>query len=116
MNKEQEAWKKTSVELQRAEKARAAGNEGRARVCARRAAGWAIDFHLVERLGMPHNQDALKLLQNFQDHPEMPGELRAAARRLTTRVTPDYRLPHHQDPLEDARTIIAGLLNSPTTP
>ncbi len=116
MNKEQEAWKKTSAELQRAEKARAAGNEGRARVCARRAAGFAIDFYLIERLGMPHNQDALKLLQKFQDHPEMPDGLRAAAKRLTKRVTPDHRLPHPQDPLEDARAIIAGLLNSPATP
>ena len=71
---------------------------------------------LIERLGMPHNQDALKLLQNFQDHPEMPDGLRAAAKRLTKRVTPDHRLPHPQDPLEDARAIIAGLLNSPATP
>lgn|SRR3972149_6316188 len=41
------AWlQKVRLELERAEAARMGGNEGMARVCARRAAGWTVQAYL----------------------------------------------------------------------
>jgi hypothetical protein len=84
--------------------AREHGKEGRARVCARRAAGWAVatSFPEVPRKG------AFSLLRWLES--EGPEELRAAAGRLTERVTPDHELPHDGDPLQDAALIVDGLL------
>lgn len=49
---EPRAWRaKVTETLQQAEAARVRGNEGMARVCARRAAGWAIQAYL-ERKGV----------------------------------------------------------------
>ena len=44
------SWQEKSLkDLSRAEVARLEGNEGRARVCARRAAGWAASAFLAEK-------------------------------------------------------------------
>ncbi|MBM2849365.1 MAG: hypothetical protein HW418_2307 [Anaerolineales bacterium] len=47
-------------ELAQAHKARAAGNEGQARVCARRAAGIALREWYKRRLGSGWHGDAVK--------------------------------------------------------
>jgi hypothetical protein len=100
------------AELERAERARSENNEGRARVCARRAAGWAVGFFFSQKTEGPTNRDALKLLERYRDLEGAPENLRAAAGRLTARVTRDHRLPHRADPLADARRIVRGLLES----
>jgi len=46
-------------------------------------------------------------LQKLEDVPE---DLRLAAARLTTRVTPTHELPHAEDPLEDAQAIVQALM------
>ncbi|MEW6568962.1 MAG: hypothetical protein AB1449_12515 [Chloroflexota bacterium] len=101
-------------ELEAARAARARGQEGRARVCARRAAGWAVADYLQRLSGQPPHASAYDLLRRLQARDEAPEGLRRAAARLTARVTADFRLPHAQDPLEDARVIVEGLL-SPRT-
>ena len=100
-----------AIELERAKAARAAGNEGKARVCARRAAGMAIESHYRERFGEADQPDALKLLRRFLHAPDTPEPLRAAAKRLATRVRADHTLPFSDDLLQDARNIVEGLLN-----
>ncbi|MBI4161450.1 MAG: hypothetical protein HY509_03290 [Acidobacteria bacterium] len=97
-------------EIARGERARAEGNEGRARACARRAAGWAVEDHLARSGSLVRKRDAVDLLRRFRDRGEEPGDLREAAGRLTARVTPEHRLPHPEDPLEDARRIVRALL------
>ena len=94
-------------ELAQAHKARAMGNEGQARVCARRAAGIAIRGWYRHRLGSGWQGDALKQLQRLQTDVLEPENVRAAARRLTTVVDVDHRLPFGDDPIEDARNIVA---------
>ena len=57
-------WKvKLETEFERAEAARANGNEGQARVCARRAAGIAIREYYARRGQSVHTPSAYDLLQ-----------------------------------------------------
>lgn len=86
--------------------ARQHGKEGRARVCARRAAGWAIAARHPE---LPQ-RSAISLLRWLQEHG--PKELNAAAGRLLVGVDEEHRLPHPEDPLEDAETIVAGMIGA----
>jgi len=94
------------TELAQAHKAREAGNEGQARVCARRAAGIAIREWYRRRFGTGWHGDALKQLQRLQEDVLVPERVREAARRLTTRVDFDHTLPFEDDPIEDARGIV----------
>ncbi|MFV2044648.1 MAG: hypothetical protein ACC700_15615 [Anaerolineales bacterium] len=95
------------AELAYARAARKHGKEGRARVCARRAAGWAIAAHF------PNNRQlgAYSLLHWLEGNTEVSLDLRSAAGRLTEQVTVDHELPHSEDPLEDAEMIVVGLLD-----
>ena len=90
-----------SLELDHAREAHAAGNAGQARVCARRAAGWAI------RPRSGFSGDAIKQLKWLQGDVTAPEAVRAAALRLTTKVDTDHHLPFDNDPVEDAQLIIA---------
>ena len=101
------AWReRIEAELAKATRARDDGREGLARVCARRAAGWALRPYYVERMGQPAPASALDLLRWFHADPSASPDLRHAAERLTVRVTEQHSLPHPEDPLADARRII----------
>jgi len=97
-------------EFAQALRARQAGNEGRARVCARRAAGWAIAELFAEQASTDERRNALRMLAWLEKHIPAPMDLREAAGRLTTRLEPGFIFPHPQDPLEDARRILDQLL------
>lgn len=101
---------KIHAEMDRATEARANGNEGQARVCARRAAGWAVGIFGQKRLGEESRWHAYQNLIWLQSQEKISVDLREAAIRLTTRVDVDHALPHTEDPLEDARMIITALL------
>ena len=94
------------AELAYARAARRQGKEGRARVCARRAAGWAIATHYSNS----HSRGALSQLRWLEGNAEASEALRSAAGRLTEQVTEDHELPHSEDPLQDAEFIVAELL------
>lgn len=94
------------AELAYAEAARERGKEGRARVCARRAASWAIAAHYE---GMPRGS-AVSRLKWLEANVDAPPQVRAAAGRLTRQITEDHELPHPEDPLKDARMIVDTLL------
>jgi hypothetical protein len=98
------------LELDQAYMYRARGNEGRARVCARRAAGWAVAIFRQQRFGAETHHNAYQQLRWFRKLENIPAELRKAADRLTTHVTPSHDLPHQQDPLQDAEMIVSALL------
>jgi HEPN domain-containing protein len=105
--------KRVEAELVRAERARQAGQEGRARVCARRAAGWSLQGYFRRRTGRAAPENALDLLRWLQSDVEAPSHLRRAAERLTARLTQDHRLPHQEDPLDDARRIVNAYREGP---
>ena len=96
-------------ELQAAEAARAEGNEGKARVCARRAAGYAIRAYYRQSKGSGWTGSALQQLKTLRDDHAQPESLRAAAQRLTTQVNHDHAMPFEEDVLGDARLLVAAL-------
>ena len=64
-------------ELSRAEAARTAGNEGRARVCARRAAG-LLAYEILKRDGIePRGNSVLDYLEQMQSDMLLDEETRA---------------------------------------
>jgi hypothetical protein len=82
--------------------AQEAGNEGRARVCARRAAGIASREWLT-RHGVPvRNASAYQALQNLAQFPDLAPDLQQAAIYLTMRVTEAFSLPEEIDLIEVA--------------
>jgi hypothetical protein len=98
------------AEIADARRSYARGNYGRARVCARRAAGWSVGEYLeLHQLGEAHG-NALEHLKWLVEDAGTPEALRAAAIRLTTTIDEDGSLPFDQDPIEDAKLIIQGLL------
>jgi hypothetical protein len=98
------------AELKEAQRSRMQGNEGKARVCARRAAGWAVGSYVETRsLAEPHT-NALEHLKWVGENTKFSDEVREAANRLTTKVNTDGNLPFREDPVSDAQLIITALL------
>lgn len=97
-------------EFERAAQARARGNEGQARVCARRAAGIAVREFYARRGQTIRTPSAYDLLQLLASEPDLSQELRQTARLLTLRVTEDFKMPVDVDLLEEARKLCDTLL------
>lgn len=101
------------MELEKAQKARSQGLEGKARVCARRAAGWAAQHYLSQQKASQPNQNALAALQELAiSHPQR--NIRSWAQHLTKRVDESYQLPKEIDLLEEASQLINALEGSNT--
>ncbi len=92
-------------EIAAARQAAREGNAGKARVCSRRAAGAAIAGYLALHPGIDWGSDALGRLQRLKDLEAFPGDIRAAAGRLTTRITENFQYPSPADPVADASLI-----------
>ncbi len=104
-------WKaQIEIEFERAETARARGNEGQARVCARRAAGIAIREYYARRGQSVRTPSAYDLLQLLAKEPHLSPDLKQAAGYLTLRVTDKFKLPVDVDLLEEAHKLCNGLL------
>jgi len=98
------------AEMERAEAALARGNEGQARVCARRAAGIAAREYLTrrgEKIRTPSAYDLLKILAREQS---LSPELRQSAHYLTLRVNEEFKLPVNVDLVAEARKFCDELL------
>jgi hypothetical protein len=98
-------------EISRGEAARAAGNEGMARVCARRAAGMVVKERLRrdgQALRMPSAYDHLRYLYS---QPGISPEVLAAAEHLLARITPEHSLPVEADLIAEARWLRSRLLD-----
>jgi HEPN domain-containing protein len=97
-------------EFETAEQARAKGNEGQARVCARRAAGMAIREYLIRRGIRPPSHSAVDLLNLLKDDPLLSPHLKLIADHLTVRVTEAFKLPVNADLVAEAKTLCDELL------
>ncbi len=93
-------------ELAAAREALRAGNDGRARVCARRAAGEAITWYLTRHPQPFWPVDAIRQLLMVKEDGAFPQEIRDAAARLTMKVTEQFAYTSGSEPLQDARRII----------
>jgi hypothetical protein len=104
------SWREAAeTELVRAQAARAAGNEGRARVCARRAAGIAARDFLDRHSVRTRSESAYELLNILAGFPGLAPDLRQAAVHLTMRVTEAFSLPLEVDLITEARLLCTGL-------
>ena len=98
------------AEFVQAGQARARGNEGQARVCARRAAGIAIREYLTRQAIRPPSTSAIDLLNLVKELPHLPPDLKRIADHLTLRVTEEFKLPVDVDLIAEARTFCEDLL------
>jgi hypothetical protein len=104
-------WKKKArAEIQQAIAARKAGNEGKARVCARRAAGVIIGEYLRRRGTPLANASAFVRLQHLQTLPEVSPRLREVAGYFLARVTPEHGLPVEADLVKEVQWLGKELL------
>jgi hypothetical protein len=99
------------LELEMAQASRATGNEGKARVCARRAAGIIAGEYLI-RLGIHlSDQSAYARLQYLASLAEIPGEIRQVIEHFLVRVYSDQNLPIPADLIAEAGWLESKLLN-----
>lgn len=97
-------------EFERAAQAREKGNEGQARVCARRAAGIAIRDHFNRKGMRLPAASAYDLLNLLKEEPLLPQDLKLVADHLTLRVTEEFKLPVDADLIAEARSLSDWLL------
>jgi hypothetical protein len=110
-NRLMDYWRKANEELHYAQQAREFENEGMARVCARRAAGWAIKGYLHDhKLPIP-TPTAMDLLQSESIQSQFPDNIRKLIMHLTQRVSLENGM-NGIDLLEDTNNLIIYLHNS----
>ncbi len=97
------------AEFEKAERARLRGNEGQARVCARRAAGIAARKYLTRQGIRPPSLSAYDLLNLLREDPRLSPDLRRIADHLTLRVTEEFKLPVNVDLVAEAREFCENL-------
>ena len=97
-------------ELNRGLQARARGNEGRARVCARRAAGTVAREYLSRRGLDPESRSAIDLLEQLGRQTDLPSPLLPLVEHLTRRVDESFRLPPDVDLIAEAKRLCDALL------
>lgn len=98
------------AEFDKAEEARARGNEGQARVCARRAAGIAIREYLRRQGIRPPSVSAYDLLNQIKQDSELPPALQEIVGHLTLRVNEEFKLPVEADLIAESRRFCQELL------
>lgn len=92
--------------LRKANAARQAGLEGRARVLCRLAAATAIHHHLIIQGKPAPTGDTLDTLTAFSGNDSLPEYVREALNNLTMRVDQDYNLPVGIDLIRDVERIL----------
>lgn len=100
------------AEFSKAGQARARGNEGQARVCARRAAGIAAREYLLRTGVRPRSTSAYDLLNLLKEDVNLSPRLRSIAEHLTLRVTEEFKLPVEADLVDEARVFCDELLKN----
>jgi hypothetical protein len=98
------------AEFDKARQARDRGNEGQARVCARRAAGIAAREYFARKRRAARTSGAYDVLNLLMEDQTLADDLRQAATYLTLRVNQDFKLPVDVDLIAVARKLCDGLL------
>ena len=98
------------AEIEKAEQARARSNEGKARVCARRAAGIAAEEFLARRGARTQKGSAMAALEQLMIDSTLPADLTPLLAHLVQQVDGQFKLPAGVDLLADARRLRELLL------
>jgi hypothetical protein len=102
-----------NAELLKAEQAHLRGNEGQARVCARRAAGMAAREYLILQGIRPEGGSAMVVLLQLGRDPRLPEHLLHSIHHLSRQVDQDFRLPPGVDLISEASRLCDGLMGPP---
>jgi hypothetical protein len=97
-------------ELDHAIKSRSEGNEGMARVCARRAAGIIVGEYLEHRGVSNLTNSAYDRLVTFNHLPDISPKLKEIAGHFLLRVDHDHQLPADVDLLFDVQILAKELV------
>lgn len=98
-------------EIKAGKAAKDTGNIGKARVCARRGCGMAIEHWLEQNPNKNWGASAISKLTKLQEDRTIPKIIREAAERLTKRVDKNFETAIVEDPLKDGETIIEYFLD-----
>jgi hypothetical protein len=98
------------AELAQAEAARRIGNEGMARVCARRAVGWMLGEYFLQQGILFSSPSAYERIKFFLGLSGISGQAQEVAEHFTLRLTPDHELPVQADLIAEARWLKRFLL------
>ncbi len=93
-------------ELLLAKQSRNEGNEGRARVCARRAAGAAAQTYLLKAGFADQSENVMASLLAMKTELDLPERVIRAIDCLLKRVDLDHNLPDDVDLISEAETVI----------
>lgn len=98
------------AEMERAQSARQTGNEGMARVCARRAAGIVVGRYFEQR-GLPvPGPSAVDRLNYLAALTDTTPENREIIHHMLIKVTEKHTLPIEADLISDAQQLRLNLL------
>ena len=97
--------------MKMADRARAEGNEGKARVCARRAAGIVANEYMKRRGVSTPNMTAYERVKLLRGWPDLPAGVDDVIDHMTTRVNENYELPIEADLVAEARWLAQTLLD-----
>ena len=104
------SWReRADVELTRGIRARAEGNEGMARVCARRAAGIIVAAYYTARGAAPPGSSVLNHLRALRDSEDVSKAVRDSAGRFLLQITPEHVLPGDVDLIAEVEQLRAAL-------
>ncbi len=96
-------------ELLLAKQSRLEGNEGRARVCARRAAGAAAKAYFQGKDSLAKEENTIQSLVRLGIQDLIPDRVKLAVNWLVMRVNEDYALPANVDLIHEAGVVISFL-------
>jgi hypothetical protein len=102
-------WQKANTEIIQAYRARQVSNEGKARVCARRAAGYAIKGYFFTKGFPTSTPNAFALLNDDQVRERLPQELHLILDHLVLRVDADHNLPPQVDLFQETSRFVEVL-------
>lgn len=96
-------------ELGRGRKARSEGNEGMARVCARRAAGIVVRAYYDQQGKALPGSNIMRHLKTLYESDDEPQPVRDVCRHFTLQITEEHVLPGDVDLIEDVQWLRSTL-------
>ena len=99
------------AEITRAENARSRGNEGMARVCARRAVGIILGEYFRRRNISARTTSAYDRMRQVERIPNFPVDILPLVKHFLVRISTNYTLPIDADLVMEAKEIRSRLIN-----
>jgi len=107
---EKATWEEDYLaEITQARIARQSGNEGKARVCARRAVGILLGAYIAQQGLTNPGTSAYDRMRLFQTLPHLAAPIREVIDHFLVHVTPDRTLPGNHDLIAEAEWLASHI-------